>query len=145
MRSESEGDTAMDETARPAPPVRTICYSHSAEVESARGFYADVLGFEVVMEHPVVGLVSPGNRTAQVLIPSAGSEQPAPSFGVDLGTVDAVERAHAAVLERGLRVVYPLTEESWGVLRFFVEDPGGTIVNVLAHRDHHADAGTTDG
>jgi hypothetical protein len=34
---------------------------------------------------------------------------------------------------RGLRVAYPLTEEPWGVRRFFVEDPGGTIVNVLAH------------
>ena len=30
-------------------------------------------------------------------------------------------------------VAYPLTDEPWGVRRFFVEDPGGTIVNVLAH------------
>lgn len=36
-------------------------------------------------------------------------------------------------LRRGLRVVYPLTDEPWGVRRFFVEDPGRTIVNVLAH------------
>jgi hypothetical protein len=33
----------------------------------------------------------------------------------------------------GLRVVYPLTDEAWGVRRFFVEDPGGSVVNVLAH------------
>ena len=26
-----------------------------------------------------------------------------------------------------------LTDEPWAVRRFFVEDPGGTIVNVLAH------------
>jgi hypothetical protein len=36
-------------------------------------------------------------------------------------------------VRRGLRVVYPLTSEPWGVRRFFVEDPGGTVVNVLAH------------
>ena len=34
---------------------------------------------------------------------------------------------------RGLPVVYPLTDEPWGVRRFFLRDPGGTVVNVLAH------------
>jgi hypothetical protein len=37
------------------------------------------------------------------------------------------------VLRRGLAVVYLLSNEPWGVRRFFVEDPGGTVVNVLAH------------
>jgi uncharacterized glyoxalase superfamily protein PhnB len=50
--------------------------------------------------------------------------------GKDAAAVDA---AHAEAVRRGLRVVYPLTDEPWGVRRFFVEDPGGTIVNVLAH------------
>jgi uncharacterized glyoxalase superfamily protein PhnB len=44
----------------------------------------------------------------------------------------AAQRA-AAAIERGLRVVYPIRDEPWGVRRFFVEDPSGTIVNVLAH------------
>lgn len=35
--------------------------------------------------------------------------------------------------DRGLRIVYPLTDEPWGVRRFFVEDPDGRIINVLAH------------
>jgi hypothetical protein len=29
--------------------------------------------------------------------------------------------------------VYPLSDEPWGVRRFFVQDPSGTVVNVLAH------------
>jgi hypothetical protein len=33
------------------------------------------------------------------------------------------------------RVAYPLTDEPWGVRRFFVEGPRGTIVNVLAYTD----------
>ena len=49
------------------------------------------------------------------------------------GTADAVDAAHGEVRRQGLRVVYPLRDESWGVHRFFAEDPGGTIVNVLAH------------
>jgi hypothetical protein len=49
------------------------------------------------------------------------------------GAVAVGVPAHAEALKRGLRIVYPLTDEPWGVHRFFVEDPGGTIVNVLAH------------
>jgi len=41
--------------------------------------------------------------------------------------------AHAAAVERGLRVVYALRDEPRGVRRCFVEDPGGTIINVLEH------------
>ena len=60
-------------------------------------------------------------------------ENPPPRFGIDLGDPDAVDAAHAEAVRRGLRVVYPLTSEPWGVRRFFVEDPSGTVVNVLAH------------
>jgi uncharacterized glyoxalase superfamily protein PhnB len=60
-------------------------------------------------------------------------QNPPPRFGVDVGHPDAVDAAHAEAVRRGLRVVYPLTDEPWGVRRFFVEDPGGTVVNVLAH------------
>jgi uncharacterized glyoxalase superfamily protein PhnB len=58
---------------------------------------------------------------------------PHASFGVDVGEPAAVDAVHAEAVRRGLRVVYPLTDEPWGVRRFFVEDPGGTVVNVLAH------------
>ena len=30
--------------------------------------------------------------------------------------------------------VYPLTDEPWGVRRFFTRDPNGVVVNVLSHR-----------
>lgn len=115
-------------------PTRTICYAVTDDVDASRAFYTEVLGLEAAMDDPILGLTSPANRTAQVLVPATGFEQPQPSFGIDLGRPEAVDAAHTAVLERGLRVVYPLTDESWGVRRFFVEDPGGTIVNVLAHQ-----------
>ena len=70
---------------------------------------------------------------AEVIIGAQEMQDPPPSFGVDVGEPAAVDAAHAEAVRRGLRVVYPLTDEPWGVRRFFVEDPGGTIVNVLAH------------
>ncbi len=38
-------------------------------------------------------------------------------------------RAHAL----GLEIVYTLTDEQWGVRRFYVRDPFGNVVNILAH------------
>jgi catechol 2,3-dioxygenase-like lactoylglutathione lyase family enzyme/uncharacterized cupin superfamily protein len=114
-------------------PTRVVPYADGGNLDTSREFYTEVLGFEVAMEAPVLGLTSPANRSAQVLIPAQGFDDPQPKFGIDLGDPQAVDAAHAAAVRRGLRIVYPLRDEPWGVRRFFVEDPGGTIVNVLAH------------
>jgi uncharacterized glyoxalase superfamily protein PhnB len=47
--------------------------------------------------------------------------------------VDDVDAAHEAALRAGAEVVHPLTDEPWGVRRFFVRDPDGRVVNVLTH------------
>ncbi len=47
--------------------------------------------------------------------------------------VESVDEAHAKAVERGLDIVYPLTDEPWGVRRFFVADPNGVIINVMSH------------
>ncbi|WP_034270995.1 VOC family protein [Haloechinothrix halophila] len=114
--------------------TRIVPYADGTDVAGSRDFYVEVLGLRVAMDDPVLGLTSPANPTAQVIIPPAGMENPQPRFGVDVGDPAAVDAAHAAAVERGLRVVYPLTDEPWGVRRFFVEDPGSTVINVLAHR-----------
>jgi catechol 2,3-dioxygenase-like lactoylglutathione lyase family enzyme len=115
------------------PPGRIVPYPSGRDITASRDFYVEALGLEVTMENPVLCLSSPANPSAQVILSPPGFEDPQPSFGVDLGDPAAVDAAHAEALRRGLRIVYPLTDEPWGVHRFFVEDPGGTIVNVLAH------------
>ncbi|MYW92618.1 glyoxalase [Amycolatopsis rubida] len=112
---------------------RIIAYSEGSDDVATRDFYVQVLGFEVAMDSPALGLRSRDNPVAQVLVLPPGSGDPVPRWGIDLGDPEAVDAAHAEAVRRGLRVVYPLTDESWGVRRFFVEDPGGNVVNVLAH------------
>ena len=112
---------------------RIVAYAGGQELVASRDFYVDVLGMEVAMEEPVLDLRSPGNPTAEVIIGAQEMQEAQPSFGIDVGEAAAVDAAHDEAVRRGLRVVYPLTDEPWGVRRFFVEDPGGTIVNVLAH------------
>jgi predicted enzyme related to lactoylglutathione lyase len=48
--------------------------------------------------------------------------------------VDDVDAAHAAAVAAGLQIVHPLSDEQWGVRRFFFADGSGNVVNVLSHR-----------
>jgi catechol 2,3-dioxygenase-like lactoylglutathione lyase family enzyme len=112
---------------------RIVAYAGGEKIDASREFYVEVLGMRVVMEEPVLDLQSPDQPAAEVIIGAQEMQDATPRFGVDVGEPAAVDAAHAEALRRGLRVVYPLTDEPWGVRRFFVEDPGGTVINVLAH------------
>ena len=48
---------------------------------------------------------------------------------------DDLDAAYAEAQELGYEIVHPLTTEPWGVRRFFVRAPDGTVINVVAHRD----------
>ena len=48
------------------------------------------------------------------------------------GVIDGIE-AFAAAQHAGAEIVYPLTDEDWGLRRFFVRDPNGAIINVTEH------------
>ncbi|MGH2604281.1 MAG: VOC family protein, partial [Dehalococcoidia bacterium] len=96
-----------------------------------RDFFAGLLGFGVAMDLGwVVTVVSPTNPSAQVTI-VGNEDMAAPGISVEVSDVDAV---HAKAVEQGLAIAYPLRDEEWGVRRFMLREPGGTIVNVLSHR-----------
>ena len=44
-----------------------------------------------------------------------------------------VDAAYASAQRLGCEIVHPLTDEPWGVRRFFVRDPSGHVLNVLSH------------
>jgi uncharacterized glyoxalase superfamily protein PhnB len=96
-----------------------------------RDFFVDLLDFEVAMDGGwVVTLASPANPSAQVTI--IGNDDPA-APGISIG-VDDVDAVHAEAVERGLEIIYPLRDEEWGVRRFMLREPSGTVVNVVSHR-----------
>lgn len=101
---------------------------------AGRAFFADVLGLEVVMDHGWIVTYATAGRPAgaQVSVLSADATAPVvPDISVEVDDVDA---AFAAARERGDEIVHPLTDEPWGVRRFFVREPTGRVVNVLQHR-----------
>jgi uncharacterized glyoxalase superfamily protein PhnB len=111
---------------------RVVPDIRSEAMEESRDFYG-LLGFEEVMNLGwVMTLASPSNPTAQVILMSHDESAPvAPDMSVEVADVDA---AYAAIRDSGAEIVHPLTDEEWGVRRFFVRDPNGRVVNVLAHR-----------
>lgn len=112
---------------------RVVPNIRSDELSENRGFYVDTLGFDVAMDMGwIVTFVSPSNPTAQIQVLSNDESAPTvPDISIEVEDVDSV---HAAIVEGGYPVVYPLTDESWGVRRFFARDPNGLVVNILSHR-----------
>ncbi len=96
-----------------------------------RDFFVDLFGFEVAMDLDwVMTLASPDDPAVQVTIIS-NDDMAAPGISVGVDDVDAV---HATAVEKGLEIAYPLRDEPWGVRRFMLREPNGTIVNVVSHR-----------
>jgi catechol 2,3-dioxygenase-like lactoylglutathione lyase family enzyme len=104
----------------------------SKNLAESRAFYVDFLGLELAMDLGfVMTFVSPSNPTAQIsVMRDEGGSTLLPDVSVEVADVDQV---HKRAVERGLKIVYPLTNEPWGVRRFFVVDPNGTVLNVLSH------------
>jgi uncharacterized glyoxalase superfamily protein PhnB len=109
---------------------RTVPNIKSDRPAETRDFFVDLLGFEVAMDMGwVVTVASPTNSSAQVTI-VGNDDMAAPCISVEVADVDAV---HAKAVERGFEIAYPLRDEDWGVRRFMLREPSGTIVNVLSH------------
>jgi len=46
-----------------------------------------------------------------------------------------VDEAYEEAKRRGYEIVHPLTEEAWGLRRFFVRAPDGNVINMAGHSD----------
>lgn len=112
---------------------RVVPNIQADDIAATRDFYVGTLGFEVVMDLGwMVTLSSPDDRQRQLGIMSADATAPAhPDISIEVSDVD---EAYARAQQEGREIVHPLTDEDWGVRRFFCLDPSGTVVNILSHR-----------
>ena len=112
---------------------RVVPNVKSDAFEQNREFYHDFLGFNVGMDMGwIITFASPSNPTAQVsVVASDTRNEPHADISVEVADVDA---CHAAAQRYGYSIVYPLTDEPWGVRRFLIRDPHGVIVNVVSHK-----------
>jgi catechol 2,3-dioxygenase-like lactoylglutathione lyase family enzyme len=105
---------------------------HAPEPAAGADFYDRVLGMKIVMDQGwVVTYADPGNPTAQITVMSEDATAPVrPDASIE---VDDVDGAHAAAVSLGCEIVHPLTDEPWGVRRFFVRAPDGSVINMVHH------------
>lgn len=102
------------------------------DIEAALPHYRSVLGLEVVMNHGWIATLADADHRHQVsLMTRDATARVNPSLSVDVDDVDA---AYGAAVAAGLTIVHPLSDEEWGVRRFFFADAQGNVVNVLSHK-----------
>lgn len=112
---------------------RIVADIGTTNVEETKAFYMKVFDLELAMDIGWIATLSTGtNGPAQISIMSeGGSGAPIPDLSIE---VDDVDQVLAKAQNYSTEIIYPLTDEPWGVRRFYLRDPAGKIVNVLSHK-----------
>lgn len=112
--------------------LRIVANLAVADPQIARSFYERLLGLDVVMDHGwILTFASEASERPQISVArEGGSGTPVPDLSVEVDNLDEIyERARS----EGFEIVYPLSDEPWGVRRFHVRDPLGKVINILSH------------
>lgn len=112
--------------------LEVITNLHTTDVARAREFFG-VLGLtEDTMDQGWVARFSAPETGACVQVVT--KDATAPEDSALTIKVDDLDGAHAELVARGFEIVHPITDEPWGIRRFFVRTPDGQVVNVAQHR-----------
>ena len=112
---------------------RIVCNVAAENPAAAVNFYKDLLGLDLAMDQGwIVTMAAPATSHMPQLsfMSEGGSGTPVPDMSIEVEDVRAV---YAKANAMGAEVVYPITEEPWGVRRFYVRDPMGKTLNILSH------------
>ena len=105
------------------------------DFDACKAFYGDFIGLRLAMDMGwIATFVSPDNPTAQINIGRREEGTPSLSGAISIEVGD-VDKKYELAKTSGIPITYPLTEEPWGVRRFFVRDPNGVIVNIMCHSE----------
>src|SRR3954464_4126146 len=99
----------------------------SDRFDESRAFYNDVIGLDGGAGLDWILFFGTDQREVQLSVMKVGIKAHVhPDGSVEVDDVDDVyERARAADAE----IVYPITDEEWGLRRFFVRDPNRSEKN----------------
>ncbi|KNX38827.1 VOC family protein [Luteipulveratus halotolerans] len=107
-----------------------------ADVARAGETYRRLFDLEVGMDLGWVANLGPADAPAvqlQVMATDASAHS-RPTLSIGMATAAEVDEVHDRAVAAGLEIVHPLTDEPWGVHRFFFRDHDGNVVKVVAHR-----------
>lgn len=112
---------------------RIVSNIATTDITAAQAFYQDILGLDLLMDHGWIATYgSTEQMTVQISFASdGGSGTAVPDLSIE---VDDLETALQRVREAGIKIEYGAVDEAWGVRRFYLRDPFGRLLNILAHR-----------
>ncbi|MGX9788073.1 VOC family protein [Mycobacterium sp. MMS18-G62] len=113
-------------TVKRVMPILTV-----SDIEATRDAYVRILGLREVMNLGwIVTLADEDLRHQVSLMTKDATARVNPNVSIEVDDVDA---AYETAVAAGLEIVHPLSDEEWGVRRFFFADPSGNVINVLSH------------
>ena len=113
--------------------VKRIVTNIAADpIDEVRQFYVDLFDLAIVMDLGwIATLASSETTSAQISIAKeGGSGTVVPDISIEVDDVDAV---YQQAQKHDLKIEYELTDEPWGVRRFYLRDPAGKLLNILYH------------
>ena len=113
--------------------IRIVANIAANQFDAAKAFYGDALGMDIVMNLGwTMTFAAEGSMAPQISVAiEGGSGTPVPDLSVEVNDLSEVHRRMQA---GGFKIEYGPTTEPWGVMRFYVRDPFGRLINVLEHR-----------
>lgn len=111
---------------------RIVANTRAERLDAAQAFYGDILDMDIVMDHGwIITFASSSRMAPQISVATeGGAGTPVPDLSIEVDNLDEVYRR---VSDAGLPIEYGPATEAWGVRRFYVRDPLGRLVNILAH------------
>jgi catechol 2,3-dioxygenase-like lactoylglutathione lyase family enzyme len=111
---------------------RIVANIGTQAVDDAKHFYQQIFGLDLLMDHGWIATYGSAEKMdVQISFASeGGSGTPVPDLSIE---VDDLAAALERVRTAGIPLEYGPVDEPWGVRRFYVRDPFGKLVNVLAH------------
>lgn len=111
---------------------RIVANVKSSNPRDAAAFYESIFGLTLVMDHGWIRTYGSGEEMkVQISVASeGGSGAQVPDLSIEVDDLDAVLKK---IRDENIQIEYGPVLEPWGVRRFYVRDPFGTLVNVLEH------------
>ena len=95
-------------------------------------FCNGLFDFDIIMDLDRITTMTSGLlASAQIsCLSEGGSDAPVPNLSIE---VDDVGQVYLPAKQKGCDITFDLTDEPWGVRRFFVADLAEKLLNVLEH------------
>lgn len=106
----------------------------SLNPEASKDFYEGLLGMKLAMDMGwVLIFTAKKNEQAQITIVESKEGKIDNSAIFITMEISDIDKIYKKAQKSKYEIAYPITDEAWGVRRFFLKDPNGATFNIMSH------------